>query len=285
MMDGIIENKQGSLYIVATPIGNLEDITLRALRILREVDIIAAEDTRQTRKLLGAHNISTSLISLHEHNEKAKSSSIINKIQQGENVAYVSDAGTPCVSDPGYYLIALAQSEGIKIVPIPGASAVITALSVSGFPSDEFVFCGFLPARQNKRRKALELLKSDNKTIVIYESPMRITSTLEDISVILGDREIVIAREMTKLFEEIKRGRISTLINNANQMKTRGEFTIIIKGAEKEQLQITDEEIKKMLRQLLKNDKNSIRDAVAEVVTMTNLPKNKVYKLAIKVNE
>jgi len=285
MMNGISENKKGILYVVATPIGNLEDITLRALRILREVDLIAAEDTRQTRKLLEAYNISASLISLHEHNEKLKSSSIVERIKAGKNVAYVSDAGTPCISDPGYYLISLAQSEEIKIVPVPGVSAVITAMSVCGFPADEFIFCGFLSARQNKRRQALELLKKERRTIIIYESPMRILSTLEDILIILGDREVVIARELTKMFEEIKRGRISPLLKNSNQLKTKGEFTIIIKGAEEEQQKITDEEIEKSLRQFLENNEISMRDAVAEVVAMTGLPKNRIYKIAVKVEK
>ncbi len=284
-MNGISENKKGILYVVATPIGNLEDITLRALRILREVDLIAAEDTRQTRKLLEAYNISASLISLHEHNEKLKSSSIVERIKAGKNVAYVSDAGTPCISDPGYYLISLAQSEEIKIVPVPGVSAVITAMSVCGFPADEFIFCGFLSARQNKRRQALELLKKERRTIIIYESPMRILSTLEDILIILGDREVVIARELTKMFEEIKRGRISPLLKNSNQLKTKGEFTIIIKGAEEEQQKITDEEIEKSLRQFLENNEISMRDAVAEVVAMTGLPKNRIYKIAVKVEK
>jgi len=285
MMNGISENKKGILYVVATPIGNLEDITLRALRILREVDLIAAEDTRQTRKLLEAYNISASLISLHEHNEKLKSSSIVERIKAGKNVAYVSDAGTPCISDPGYYLISLAQSEEIKIVPVPGVSAVITAMSVCGFPADEFIFCGFLSARQNKRRQALELLKKERRTIIIYESPMRILSTLEDILILLGDREVVIARELTKMFEEIKRGRISPLLKNSNQLKTKGEFTIIIKGAEEEQQKITDEEIEKSLRQFLENNEISMRDAVAEVVAMTGLPKNRIYKIAVKVEK
>ncbi len=278
-----INTQQGILYIVATPIGNLEDITLRALRILKEVSLIAAEDTRRTRKLLNAYEISTPLISLHEHNEKEKSSVIIAKIKSGMSVAYVTDAGTPCISDPGYHLVKLAQTENISVIPVPGVSAIITALSASGFPADSFVFCGFLPAKENKRRIYLEELKEEIRTIVFYESPARYPAAIQDMYDVLGDREIVIARELTKIFEEIRYGKISSFLNGNAQGKTKGEFTIIIQGKEKEPAVFAPEEIAEKLLQLWKNKKISVRDAVHEIVQQTGLSRKKVYDLAVKL--
>jgi 16S rRNA (cytidine1402-2'-O)-methyltransferase len=275
--------KIGILYIVATPIGNLEDITLRAIRILKEVGLVAAEDTRRTRKLLNAYKISTPLISLHEHNEKEKSALIVAKIKSGMDVAYVSDAGTPCVSDPGHCLVDFALAENIWVIPIPGPSAVITALSASGFSADSFLFCGFMPARKNKRRKFMESLKDEKRTIVFYESPMRFSATLQDMYDVLGNREIVVARELTKVFEEIKRGKISEFIAGKGQGRTKGEFTIILKGEEYNPPPVADEEIEKRLLALWKNKKLSLRDAVIEVVNQTGLSKKKVYDLAVKL--
>jgi len=276
-------DNSGILYVVATPIGNLEDITLRALRILKEVSLIAAEDTRHTRKLLCAYEIPTPLISLHEHNEKEKSSSIIAKIKSGLSAAYVTDAGTPCISDPGYHLVKLAHAENIRVIPVPGASAVITALSVSGFPADNFVFCGFLPAKENKRRKFLEELREEIRTSVFYESPARYLAALRDMYDVLGDREIVVGRELTKIFEEIQSAKISKFLENGIQGKTKGEFTIVIKGKEKKTIVVADEEIEKKLLQLWNNKKISLRDAVAEVVQQTGLSRKKVYDLAVKL--
>lgn len=273
----------GILYIVATPIGNLEDVTLRAVRILKEVNLIAAEDTRRTRKLLNAYEISTPLISLHEHNEKEKSLVIIAKIKSGMSVAYVTDAGTPCISDPGYHLVKLVHAEKIRVIPVPGASAVITALSASGFSADNFMFCGFLPAKENKRRMFLEELGEEEKTIVFYESPARYPAALQDMYDVLGDREIVIARELTKIFEEIKYGKISQFLNGSAENKTKGEITIILRGKEKEQVAVTTREIEEKLLQLWQNEKVSLRDAVREIVQQTGLSKKKVYDLAVKL--
>jgi len=278
-----IDEKSGLLYIVATPIGNLEDITLRAMRILQEVDLIAAEDTRHTRKLLNAFEIATPLISLHEHNEREKSSVIIAKIKSGMSVAYVTDAGTPCISDPGYLLVRAARAQNIRVVPVPGVSAVAAALSVAGFPADNFIFCGFLPAKENKRRKFLENLKGEENTIVFYESPARYRAALQDIYNVLGDREIVVARELTKMFEEIKGGKISSFLADGLQGKVRGEFTIIIQRKEKETASISDGEIETELLQLRKNNKMSVRDAVGEIVRRRGLPKKRVYDLAVKL--
>lgn len=278
-----IDEKSGLLYIVATPIGNLEDITLRAMRILQEVDLIAAEDTRHTRKLLNACEIATPLISLHEHNEIEKSSVIIAKIKSGMSVAYVTDAGTPCISDPGYLLVRAARAQNIRVVPVPGVSAVAAALSVAGFPADNFIFCGFLPAKENKRRKFLENLKGEENTIVFYESPARYRAALQDIYNVLGDREIVVARELTKMFEEIKGGKVSSFLADGLQGKVRGEFTIIIQRKEKETASISDGEIETELLQLRKNNKMSVRDAVGEIVRRRGLPKKRVYDLAVKL--
>jgi 16S rRNA (cytidine1402-2'-O)-methyltransferase len=273
--------KKGILYVVATPIGNLEDISLRAIRTLKEVDLIAAEDTRHTKKLLNAYKISTPLISLHEHNEKEKSELIISKIKTGMNVAYVSDAGTPCVSDPGHYLIGFAQDENIRVIPIPGSCAVVTALSASGFSADSFLFCGFMPARENKRRKFMESLKNEERTVVFFESPMRFSDSLKSLQEVLGDREIVVARELTKIFEEVKRGKISEFI--AGKTKLKGEITIIIQCGQKAPVTLTDEEIINKLKSFSKNKQLSLRDAVAEVVSQTGISKKKVYDLAIKL--
>lgn len=277
------DEKSGLLYIVATPIGNLEDITLRAMRILQEVDLIAAEDTRHTRKLLNAFEIATPLISLHEHNEREKSSVIIAKIKSGMSVAYVTDAGTPCISDPGYLLVKAARAQNIRVVPVPGVSAVAAALSVAGFPADNFIFCGFLPAKENKRRKFLENLKGEENTIVFYESPARYRAALQDIHNVLGDREIVVARELTKMFEEIKGGKVSSFLADGLKGKVKGEFTIIIQGKEKETAPISDEEIETELLQLRKNNEMSVRDAVGEIVRRRGLPKKRVYDLAVKL--
>jgi 16S rRNA (cytidine1402-2'-O)-methyltransferase len=274
---------RGLLYIVATPIGNLEDITLRAIRILKEVELIAAEDTRHTRKLLNAYKIATPLISLHQHNEREKSALLIAKIMGGMNVAYVSDAGTPCLSDPGYQLVNFAQAENIRIIPIPGPSALIAAMSVAGIPADNFSFCGFLPARENKRRLFLESLKDDERTIVFYESPTRFLSTLKDIYEILGNREIVVARELTKIFEEIRRGEVIDFIKSYGENKIRGEFTVILRSVKKTPISCKDEDIEKKILLLWEDENISLRDAVNQVVEKTGLQKKKVYDLAVKL--
>jgi len=277
--------KQGTLYIVATPIGNLEDITLRALRVLKEVDLIAAEDTRHSRILMMAYDIKTPLISLHEHNEQERSSLLVSKIKAGASVAYVSDAGTPCISDPGYRLVNHAMENKIRVVPIPGASAVVAALSACGLPADQFLFCGFLPSRENKRRCFLESVKDEEKLILFYESPSRITATLQAVYDILGDRQIVVARELTKTFEEIKRGRISQLISEGSAGKAKGEFTVIIQGSVHEQVLLTDDEIRERLEELLAQGSLSVRDAVADVVRQTGVSKKKVYDIAVKIGQ
>src|SRR2546428_4638359 len=222
----------GSLYIVATPIGNLEDITHRAVRVLGEVDLVACEDTRHTRKLLNHYSINTKTISYHEHNERERAAELLARLQDGANVAIVSDAGTPAVSDPGFRLVRLAAENGVRVVPIPGPTALISALVASGLPTDEFSFGGFLPARTSARRARLAELRTVNATLIFYEAPHRIRATLKDAREILGEREAVVARELTKLHEEIARGRLSELAGRfASSETARGEIVLIIDRA------------------------------------------------------
>jgi 16S rRNA (cytidine1402-2'-O)-methyltransferase len=222
--------EKGTLYIVSTPIGNMEDITLRALRILKEVDLIAAEDTRRTGLLLKHFGIQAPLTSYFEGNELKKREFILAKLNEGKNVALVSDAGTPGVSDPGFRLIQLAIENHLPIIPIPGSSAVITALSVSGLPTDAFLFKGFLPHKSKKRRDLLRELENVRETLILYESPHRILETLSDILEILGDREIVLTRELTKVYEEIIRGKVSEILNQVGDRTLKGEITLVISG-------------------------------------------------------
>jgi len=230
MKSPFIPSTKGTLYIVSTPIGNREDITLRALRILKEVDLIAAEDTRHTLPFLKHFGIQTPLTSYFEGNELKKKEFILFKLRQGDQIALVSDAGTPGISDPGFRLIQTAIENQIPIVPIPGPSAAITALSVSGLPTDAFLFKGFLPHKSKKRRDLLETLKEVRETLIVYESPHRLVESLEDILVVLGDREIVLTRELTKLYEEILRGKVSEIKTQIGERKLKGEITLIISG-------------------------------------------------------
>ena len=220
----------GKLYVVATPIGNLEDITLRALKVLREVDLIAAEDTRHTRKLLDRYGIRKRLISYHEYNEREKAERIIEELKSGRKVALVSDSGTPAISDPGYVLIRRCVEEGIEVIPIPGPSAFLAALCVSGLPVHRFVFEGFLPHKSGKRRNRLRQLVEEEGTIIFYESPHRLLKTLSDMLEIMGNRRVVIARELTKVYEEIFRGSIEEALERFGMGKCKGEFTILIEG-------------------------------------------------------
>jgi len=224
------KKEHGALYLVGTPIGNLKDISFRALEVLRQVNLIAAEDTRHTRKLLSHYDIHTPLTSFHEHNEKKKAPSLIRKLKDGQSIALVSDAGMPGISDPGFYLVKLAVENNLKIVAIPGPCALILALVVSGFSTESFVFEGFLGRTSKERRKKLTKLINEERTIILYEAPHRISKLLPQIREILGDRHIVIGREMTKRFEEIIRGRISEVEKIFKDKKPRGEFTLVIEG-------------------------------------------------------
>ena len=223
----------GTLFIVATPIGNLEDITFRAIRVLSEVELIAAEDTRQTRVLLSRYNINTAMTSYHKFNIKSKTDSLINHLKQGKDLALVSDSGMPGISDPGYELIRQASEQEIRIEPIPGPSASITALAVSGLPTDRFVFEGFLPKKPGKKSKRLNELKNEKATIIIYESPYRLVKTLEDIKENLGNRQIAVCRELTKKFEEVIRGKAGDVLEKLKNRKIKGEVVVVVKGFEK----------------------------------------------------
>jgi 16S rRNA (cytidine1402-2'-O)-methyltransferase len=219
---------RGCLYLVATPIGNLEDITLRALRVLKEVDQIACEDTRHTLKLLNHFDIHKPLVSYHEHNELTRAPELVLAMEQGATIALVSDAGMPLVSDPGHRLVTLAIRHHIPVVPIPGPAALLTALSASGLPNDEFLFLGFLPARSGERQRTLERLRIEDRTLIFYEAPHRIADTIADAAAILGDRPACLAREVTKLHEEFRRGRLTELFQSLEAHPAKGEITLVI---------------------------------------------------------
>jgi len=274
----------GTLYIVSTPIGNLEDITLRALKVLGSVRIIAAEDTRHTQKLLHHYDIHTPQTSYHDHNKEEKAAILIDKLKEGHDIALVSDAGTPGISDPGYYLINRAIEENIKITPIPGPTASIAALSISGLPTDAFVFEGFLPAKKAARQKRLREISSERRTIIMFDTPRRVSSSLEDISEILGDRRIVLTRELTKMFEEVIRDRVSNVMDKISGRSLKGEITIIIEGAQGE---ITADvaDLKGYLEMLIQKEGLSLKDAVSKASKELNLPKSKVYREALKIHK
>jgi len=223
----------GLLYVVSTPIGNLEDITLRALKVLKEVDLVASEDTRHTGLLLKHYGIKKRLESYHDFNKERKAPALIEELKSGRSVAVTSDAGTPGISDPCYLLVKLAIQENIIVIPIPGASAFLSALVVSGLPTDRFAFEGFLPVKSGRRRKRLEELHEEKRTLIFYESPHRLLKTLQDISEILGERKMIVARELTKKFEEIKRGTPAEIKDYFQKSKVRGELVLVIEGAKR----------------------------------------------------
>jgi len=226
----------GTLFVCATPIGNLEDLTFRAKRILQEVDLICAEDTRQTRKLLDHYKIDTPQTSYHKFNIRAKTGYLISILKEGKSLALVSDAGVPGISDPGYEVINEAIAQGINVVAIPGASALVSALSVSGLSTENFMFLGFLPKKPGKRRKALKDLTDAQATLIIYESPHRMLKCLKDVEAVLGDRNIVVARELTKKFEEVLRGKVSKIIIEWENSPRKGEMVLLIEGTPKKRL-------------------------------------------------
>ncbi len=276
------ERRPGTLYIVATPIGNLEDISLRAIRVLREVDLIAAEDTRRTKKLLHAYEIGTPVISLFEHNELKKSGAIIEKIMQGSDVAYVSDAGTPGISDPGYLLIQEALLKKIPLLPIPGACAAIAALSISGLPMDKFVYYGFLPAKPSKRRHLLKSLTDEPKTMIFYESPKRLMATLNDLADLLEDRRIVVTRELTKIYEEHLRGSITEVMEAFKSRVVKGEITLIIAGKKGEDRSYNEEDVEHLFT-LYKDESLSKKDMVERIANELGVPRNLVYRKVMKM--
>lgn len=271
---------QGILYIVATPIGNLEDITLRAIRVLKEVDIIAAEDTRHTLKLLNHLEISKPLISYHRHNEEIKTQELIDKLQEGKNIALVSDAGTPVISDPGGEIVKSAIENNIKIIPIPGACAAITAIIASGLDAKEFTFIGFLPQNNKNRNEKLERISKEERTTILYEAPHKLMKTLEDIGKVIGKRKVVLARELTKIHEEYIEGTIAELQSKIKEPK--GEYVIIIDKNEKTKKQIEQENLNtlsieehyKYYEQKGFNKKEIIK----QIAKDRNVTKNEIYQ-------
>jgi 16S rRNA (cytidine1402-2'-O)-methyltransferase len=276
--------KTGTLYIVATPIGNLEDITLRALRILKEADIIAAEDTRHTQKLLSKFDIHTPLTSYHDHNKEEKAPVLVSRLLEGKSIALVSDAGTPGISDPGYFLINLAIDQKVPVVPIPGATAAIAALSVSGLPTDRFVFEGFLPSKHTARMKRLTELAKEERTLIFYEAPHRIMQALEDMQTVLGDRQAVLTRELTKVHEQVLRGRIPNVRKQLEAGSMKGEFTIIVEATASgaDRVNISPEEY---LKNLILHRGLPKKEAIAVAAHDLGVPKKEIYKIGLTIKE
>lgn len=273
----------GVLYIVATPIGNLEDITLRALRIIKEADLIAAEDTRHTKKLLVHYGIDKPLTSYHEHNERMKSAALVDKLRSGCRIALVSDSGTPTLSDPGYRLVQEAIKAGVNVVPVPGPSALVAALSASGLATDRFVFEGFLPARKGGRRERLRKLREERRTLVFYEAPHRLRESLGDLLEIFGDREVVLGREITKLYEEFIRGRLSEVRAQIGHRAPRGEMTLVVRGLGKEATPGEDlikTEIERLRRKGLR-----VKEIAELLGEKFSFPKREIYRLALGKEE
>jgi 16S rRNA (cytidine1402-2'-O)-methyltransferase len=272
-----------ALYLVATPIGNLEDITLRALRILIEVNVIACEDTRQTQKLLNHYAITTRTTSYHEHNEMTRSAELVKEMQEGASVALVTDAGMPGISDPGYRLITLAIRHHVPVVPVPGASAFLTALVASGLPTDSFRFSGFLPGKRGERRAVLETIKNSPRTQVFYEAPHRIIEALADICEVLGNsRQIVVAREVTKLHEEFLRGHASEVLGNLKARETvKGEITLLIGKAEEQDVTMTAidrQTVRQRVEQVMAEEKIDEKAALKKVAKERGVSKSEAYR-------
>ena len=273
----------GTLYIVGTPIGNLEDMTLRGVRILQNVDLIAAEDTRHTGKLLQHFEIKTPQVSYHEHNRSERLPELLQQLQQGKAIALVSDAGMPGISDPGYELVKACVEVGIQVVPIPGANAAITALCAAGLPTDRFIFEGFLPASGQERQKRLELIQSESRTLILYESPHRLRETLQDLAASLGEnRRLVLARELTKLHEEFWRGTLQEAIARYKKETPKGEFTLVVAGTPSEIPVFSEEELKAELLQIMAQGV-SRSQASRQLAQISQVSRRKLYQLALSL--
>jgi 16S rRNA (cytidine1402-2'-O)-methyltransferase len=271
---------KGRLFVVGTPIGNLEDITLRAIRILKEVDLIACEDTRRTQQLLNHYEIRTPTISYHEHNEMTRAPELVIKLEEGNNVALVSDAGMPVVSDPGFRLVHLAVRHAIAVVPVPGASAFVAALAASGMPVDKFRFLGFLPSKKAARRRALEEQKPATKTLVFYEAPHRVLEMLRDVRDILGDREVVLAREVTKVHEEFWRGTVSGLLERAKGKPIRGEITLLVgAGSAPGETRPADPPLRPQIEKLMAERGLDERAALRAAAKARGISRSEAYRL------
>jgi len=278
-----IDAGPGTLYVVSTPIGHLDDITLRAIRILTDVDMVAAEDTRHTGRLFAHYKISTRLIAYHEHNEARQTPRLIDRLKAGNDIALVSDAGTPGISDPGYRLVTVALDSHIPVIPIPGASALVTALSVSGLPTDSFIFIGFLPHKKARRTERLKALADENRTLIFYESPKRILDFIKELESVLGDRPVVLGREMTKLHEEFLRGRLSEIADQLAERGTiKGECTLLVAG-NKSRSSVPREVVRAALVNALTDRDRPLSATVKEVADQLSVPRNQVYKEALKI--
>ncbi|MBA4367951.1 MAG: 16S rRNA (cytidine(1402)-2'-O)-methyltransferase [Desulfobacterium sp.] len=276
-------NNKGNLYIVATPIGNLEDITIRAIKVLSEVDIIAAEDTRNTGKLLSYHNIKGKLVSYHEHNETQKAQKLIAEIEKGLSVAIVTDAGTPSVSDPGYRIVQAAIENNIQPIPIPGPSAAVTALSASGLPTDIFTVVGFLPKKKGKRLEQLEKLAFAPGTLIFYESPKRILQLLNELQDVFGERDIVFAREITKRYEEFQRGTISELIEKIEKKDAiKGECTLLVSGKSQTRT-VCLEDLRNEITENLKNPGNTTAVLARKMAAQYGIPRKQIYQEILEI--
>ncbi|RLC17594.1 MAG: 16S rRNA (cytidine(1402)-2'-O)-methyltransferase [Deltaproteobacteria bacterium] len=281
------ENPQsaGTLYIVATPVGNLEDITFRAVKILNQVDLIAAEDTRHSKKLLSHYEIHTKLISCHEHNEAAKTPQLITHLKNGLDIALISDAGTPSISDPGYKLVTAVAKEKLSIIPIPGCSAAIAGLSVSGLPTDSFLFLGFLPKKQQKQKQILKDLKNQTPTLIFYESPKRIKTLINNMLNTLGDRKACLAREITKLHEEYIRGDLSDILLSLEKKEAiKGECSLFVQGQTEEKI-IDKKELEKIILARISATDLGTSGLAKQISKEFNLSKKQVYDMIIKLNQ
>lgn len=275
----------GTLYVVSTPIGNLADITLRALSVLREVSLIAAEDTRVTHNLLQHYGIETPTTPYHQHSAGRKAKALIEALNSGKDVALVSDAGTPGISDPGHEIISLAIADGIPICAIPGPNAIITALVVSGLDTRRFLFDGFPPRRAGERKSFFRGLENEPRTLVFYESPHRLLATLRDMQTVWGERRIAVMREATKVFEEVHRGTVGTAIERFTVVTPRGEFTLVVEGkSSPAPVEHSDEDVRSALREAI-TDGMSKRDAVREVSEKFPIPKKDIYRMMIEMQE
>ncbi len=274
----------GTLYLVATPIGNLADISLRALSTLKEVDLIAAEDTRVTRKLLAHYDIATPMTPYHQHSVGRKAEHLLDLLREGKSIAMVSDAGTPGVSDPGHELIAFAIENGISVVAIPGANAIITALIVSGLSTRRFTFEGFPPRPAGERRTYFQALENEPRTMIFYESPMRLLATLKSMLEVLGDRRVAVVREATKMFEEVHRGTLTSAIERFAAVKAKGEITLVLEGSVVQPPGISDDRVEDSLRRFL-GEGLSERDAVRQVTALYSLPRKEVYARMLKMKQ
>jgi 16S rRNA (cytidine1402-2'-O)-methyltransferase len=275
---------RGVLYVVGTPIGNFEDITLRALRTLGEVDLVAAEDTRNTGLLLARHGISRPLTSLHEHNEDRRSSELVAKLNNGAAIALVSDAGTPTLSDPGYRLVREAVAAGIRVVPIPGPSAAIAALSVSGLPTDAFLFLGFPPRKRAKRLAYLRQVAEENRTLIFYESPKRMAALLADMQETLGERQAVLSREMTKTFEEFVRGTLNDIAREVQKRKElKGECTLLVQGMGRHE-EVSPEKLREIVARELAREDMGASALSRQIAEQCQVSKKKVYAEILRLN-